>query len=66
MSNWFFACLALPCVQAGASLELQDALGRSALMFAAGNSAQEALAALLDAGMWMIHTDALHSVHKHV
>lgn len=44
---WLAGCVWL---QAGASLELQDALGRSALMFAAGNCAQEALVTLLDAG----------------
>jgi ankyrin repeat protein len=33
-----------------ASLELQDALGRTALMFAAGNNARAALEALLDRG----------------
>lgn len=35
----------------GATLELQDALGRSALMFAAGNSACSSLVLLLDAGV---------------
>lgn len=35
---------------AGATLELQDALGRSALMFAAGNCAGDTCQALLDAG----------------
>lgn len=34
----------------GATVELQDALGRTALMFAAGNDAQAALAKLLEAG----------------
>ena len=33
-----------------ATLELADALGRTALMFAAGNDACVALTALLDAG----------------
>jgi hypothetical protein len=37
-------------LRAGAALELQDALGRSALMFAAGNCAHGALVTLLDAG----------------
>ncbi len=37
-------------MRAGAALELQDALGRTALMFAAGNSAHGALLVLLDAG----------------
>lgn len=35
---------------AGATLELQDALGRTALMFAAGNGCPSALQALLDLG----------------
>lgn len=38
---------------------LQDALGRSALMFAAGNSARDTLLALLDAGAWLPAATAL-------
>ncbi len=42
------ACEAL--LAGAATLELADALGRTALMFAAGNDACAALAALLEAG----------------
>ena len=41
----------------GATVELQDALGRSALMFAAGNCAYATLVALLDAGACMAQRD---------
>ena len=44
-------------LDAGATLELQDALGRSALMFAAGNNAPSTLAALLDAGACISQRD---------
>lgn len=55
-AHWCCHCgdAAASCAQVllanGATIELQDALGRSALMFAAGNCARDTLLALLDAG----------------
>lgn len=49
-----------------ATLELADALGRTALMFAAGNVACAALASLLDAGASVSNVVVRHPAHRKV